>query len=128
MSVNGLSLRRLGALPHVAASFLVIAVAVAGCGSSPEPRKGDPVYAGMPRSAAHEAAVVDSGSETMDGSNELYGHHLRLLSITKGRDPTGEPAWRATFKDLTQDGELLCIWMANGQYSGGLTLQQCPRA
>jgi len=109
-------------------AFLLLAGTAAGCGSSPTPKKGDPVYAGMPRSAAKEAAVVDSGSETTDGSNEIYGHHLRLLSLTKDRDPTGEPAWRATFKDLTQDGQLLCIWMANGQYSGGVALQPCPKA
>jgi hypothetical protein len=82
----------------------------------------------MPLSAAKQAALVESGSETTDGSNEIYGHHLRLVSITKDRDPTGEPAWRATFKDLTQDGQLLCIWMANQQYSGGLTLRSCPKA
>jgi hypothetical protein len=108
--------------------FILLAVAATGCGSSPGAKEGDPVYAGMPKSAAHEAAVVDSSSETTDGSNELYGHHLRLLSITKGHDPTGNPAWQAKFKDLTQDGELLCIWMANGQYSGVLSLVPCPKA
>jgi hypothetical protein len=108
--------------------FLLLAVAAAGCGSSPTAKKGDPVYAGMPRSAAREAAVVESGSETTDGSNEIYGHHLRLVSITKGRDPTGDPAWQATFKDLTQDGQLLCIWMANHQYSGSIALRPCPKA
>ena len=107
--------------------FILLAVAAAGCGSSPGAKKGDPVYAGMPKSAAKEAAFVDSSSETTDGSNEIYGHHL-LVSITKGRDPTGEPAWQATFKDRTQNGELLCIWMANGQYSGSLSLQPCPKA
>ncbi len=108
--------------------FLLLALAAAGCGSSPGPKKGDPVYAGMPRSAARDAATVESGSETTDGSNEIYGHHLRLISITKGHDPTGDPAWQATFKYLTQNGELLCIWMANGQYSGGLLLRPCPKA
>lgn len=68
-----------------------------------------------------------SSSETSDGSNEIYGHDLRLVSITKDRDPIGEPAWKAMFKDLTQDGEPLCIWMANQQYSGGLTLRPCPK-
>jgi hypothetical protein len=82
----------------------------------------------MPKSAARQAALVDSESETSDGSNEIYGHHLLLVSITKGRDPTGNPAWQATFKDKTQDGELLCIWMANGQYSGSIALQPCPKA
>lgn len=106
--------------------FLLLAVAAAGCGSSPEPKND--VYAGMPKSAAKQAAVVDSQSETSDGSNEIYGHHLRLVSITRRRDPTGDPAWQATFEDRTQDGELLCIWMANGQYSGGLSLQPCPKA
>jgi hypothetical protein len=105
----------------------LLAVAAAACGSSPEAKKGDPVYAGMPLSAAKQAALVESGSETTDGSNEIYGHHLRLLSLTKGRDPTGEPAWRATFKDLTQDGQLLCIWMANQQYSGSIALRPCPK-
>jgi hypothetical protein len=101
---------------------LLLAVAAAGCGSS-----AGEVYAGMPKSAAREAALVDSQSETTDGSNEIYGHHLRLVSVTKSRDPVGEPAWQAKFKDLTQDGELLCIWMANGQYSGGLNLRPCPK-
>ena len=106
----------------------LLAVAAAGCGSSPEAKKGDPVYAGMPLSAAKQAAFVESGSETSDGSNEIYGHHLRLVSITKDHDPTGERAWRAMFKDLTQNGQRLCIWMANQQYSGGLTLRPCPKA
>jgi L-amino acid N-acyltransferase YncA len=82
----------------------------------------------MPKSAAKEAAFVDSSSETTDGSNEIYGHHLQLVSVTKSHDPTGNPAWQAKFKDLTQNGELLCIWMANGQYSGSLSLQPCPKA
>jgi hypothetical protein len=107
---------------------LLVAVAAAGCSGSSGPKKANPVYAGMPLSAAKQAALVESGSETTDGSNEIYGHHLRLVSITKGRDPTGEPAWQATFKDLTQDGQLLCIWMANQQYSGGIALRPCPKA
>jgi hypothetical protein len=107
--------------------FVLLAVMVAGCSGSAGPKKDNPVYAGMPLSAAREAALVESGSETTDGSNEIYGHHLLLVSITKGRDPTGEPAWQAKFKDRTQNGELLCIWMANGQYSGGLLLQPCPK-
>jgi hypothetical protein len=111
--------------PAAFVPLLLLAVAATGCGSSPPP-KGD-VYAGMPRGAAKEAALVDSQSETTDGSNEIYGHHLRLVSITKAHDPVGEPAWQAKFKDLTQDGELLCIWMANGQYSGGVNLQPCPK-
>jgi hypothetical protein len=108
--------------------FLLLAVAATGCGSSPGPKKDNPVYAGMPKSAARQGAVVDSQSETTDGSNELYGHHLVLLSVTKGHDPSGDPAWQATFKDRTQNGELLCIWMANGQYSGGVSLRPCPKA
>jgi hypothetical protein len=108
--------------------LLLLAIAAAGCGSSPTAKKDDPVYAGMPLSAAKQAAFVESGSETTDGSNEIYGHHLRLVSITKDRDPTGEPAWRATFKDVTQDGQLLCIWMANQQYSGSIALRPCPKA
>jgi hypothetical protein len=108
-----------------AAVFILLAVAAAGCGSSPAPND---VFAGMPQSAAKEAALVDSSSETTDGSNEIYGHHLQLVSITKSHDPTGNPAWQAKFKDLTQNGELLCIWMANGQYSGSLSLQPCPKA
>jgi hypothetical protein len=81
----------------------------------------------MSRAAAKEAALTESGSETTDGSNELYGHHLRLLSITKGHDPNGTPAWQATFADLTQNGQRHCIWMAQGQFSGGVTLQPCPK-
>jgi hypothetical protein len=108
-----------------AAVFILLAVAAAGCGSSPA---SNDVFAGMPKSAAKEAALVDSSSETTDGSNEIYGHHLQLVSVTKSHDPTGNPAWQAKFKDLTQNGELLCIWMANGQYSGSLSLQPCPKA
>ena len=106
--------------------FVFLAILAAGCSDSSGPKKANPVYAGMPLSAARQAALVESGSETTDGSNEIYGHHLRLVSITKGRDPNGDRAWQATFKDLTQDGQLLCIWMANQQYSGGLTLRPCP--
>ena len=108
-----------------AAVFILLAVAAAGCGSSPATND---VFAGMPKSAAKEAARVDSSSETTDGSNEIYGHHLQLVAVTKSHDPTGNPAWQAKFKDLTQNGELLCIWMANGQYSGSLSLQPCPKA
>jgi hypothetical protein len=106
---------------------LFLAILAAGCSESSGPKKANPVYAGMPLSAAKQAALVESGSETTDGSNEIYGHHLRLVSITKSRDPTGERAWRATFQDLTQDGELLCIWMANQQYSGAIALLPCPK-
>jgi hypothetical protein len=112
--------------PAAIAVVVLLAAAATGCGSSPGAKKGDPVYAGMPKSAAKQAALVDSQSETTDGSNELYGHHLRLVSITRSHDPTGDIAWRATFKDLTQNGERLCIWMANGQYSGSIALQPCP--
>jgi hypothetical protein len=111
--------------PAALVPILLLAVAAAGCGSSPAPKED--LYAGMLKSAARDAALVDSQSETTDGSNQIYGHHLRLVSITRGHDPVGEPAWQATFKDLTQDGELLCIWMANGQYSGGLSLRPCPK-
>ena len=108
--------------------FLLVALVAAGCSGSSGPKKANPVYAGMPLSAAKQAALVESGSETTDGSNEIYGHHLRLVSITKGRDPNGDRAWQATFKDLTQDGHLLCIWMANQQYSGSIALRPCPKA
>ena len=110
-----------------AALLILVAVVAAGCGSSAGPKKGDPVYAGMPRSAAKQAAFVDSGSETTDGASELYGHHLRFVAVTKGHDPQGSPAWQAMFRDRTQNGHLLCIWMANGQYSGGLLLRPCRK-
>ena len=96
-----------------------------GCGGSNGPK--EPVYAGMTLSAAKDAALVESGSETTDGSNEIYGHHLKLLSMTKGKDLVGNPAWQATFADQTQNGEKLCIWMAQGQYSGTLMLVPCPK-
>ncbi len=107
-----------------AAVFLFLAVVATGCGGGSS-KGADPVYAGMPRSAALNAAKVESGSETGDGSSELYGHHLRLVSLTKGRDLDGTPAWQATFADLTQNGQRHCIWMAEGQFSGGVTLQPC---
>jgi hypothetical protein len=111
----------------IAAVLLVLVVVAVGCGGSGKAQ--GPVYAGMDREAARQAALVESQSETTDGSNELYGHHLRLLSLKPGHDPSGTAAWRATFADLTQGGgSRLCIWMADNQYSGGLTLQPCPRS
>jgi hypothetical protein len=112
-----------GVVPLVALAVLV--ATSTGCGGSNEPK--EPVYAGMTLSAARDAALVESSSETTDGSNEIYGHHLRLLSMTKGKDLVGNPAWQATFSDLTQNGEKLCIWMAEGQYSGTLMLVPCPK-
>ena len=66
-------------------------------------------------------------SETTDGSNEIYGHHLRLVSITRSRDPTGDDTpRRATVHDLTREAGAALHLMANGQYSGSINLRAVP--
>ena len=104
--------------------FLTVAAA-AGCGGA----GGGELYAGMTLSDARGAAVQQSQSQTTDAADPLFGHHLRLLGVTKGRDPAGEPAWQATFRDFSDYRKpRLCIWFADGQYSGGVvTLQFCPK-
>jgi hypothetical protein len=83
----------------------------------------------MTRSAAKGAALAQSESQTTDASEELYGHHLRLLGVTKGHDPAGNRAWQVTFRDLSDYRKLrYCIWFANGQYSGYVTLTPCAEA
>ena len=110
-----------------AALLVLLACAVtAGCDSSSGPK--EPLYAGMTRSAAKDGALAQSESETSDASDQLYGHHLRLLGVTKGRDESGNPAWQVAFRDLSDYRKLrLCIWFADGQYSGNVTLTPCPK-
>jgi hypothetical protein len=110
-----------------AALFLLLAcVAAAGCDGSSGPK--EPLYAGMTRSAAKEGALAQSQSETTDASDDLYGHHLRLLGVTKSHDEAGNPAWQVAFRDLSDYRKTrLCIWFADGQYSGNVTLTPCPK-
>jgi hypothetical protein len=110
-----------------AALLLILAsAAAAGCGGSSG--SNEPVYAGMTQSAAKEGALAQSESETSDASDELYGHNLRLLGVTKGHDEAGNPAWQVAFRDLSDYRKTrLCIWFADGQYSGNVTLTQCPK-
>ena len=110
-----------------AAILLILAcAAAAGCGGSSGPK--EPVYAGMTGSAAKEGALAQSESETSDASDELYGHHLRLLAVTKGHDEAGNPAWQVAFRDLSDYRKTrLCIWFADGQYSGNVMLAPCPK-
>ena len=115
----------------IAALLAVLACGgAAGCGggSSSAGRK-DPVYAGMTRSAAKGGALAQSESQTTDASDDLYGHHLRLLAITKGHDPGGTPAWQVSFRDLSDYRKpRYCLWFADGQYAGGVvTLTDCPK-
>jgi hypothetical protein len=101
----------------------------AGCGGggSSEASNG-PVYAGMTRSAAKDGALAQSQSQMSDASDDLYGHHLRLLGVTKSRDLAGNPAWQVAFRDLSDYRKLrYCIWFADGQYSGNVTLTPCPK-
>jgi predicted small lipoprotein YifL len=105
--------------------LLLVCGGAAGCGSS-GPK--EPLYAGMTRSAAKEGALAQSESQTGDASEELYGHHLRLLGVTKGHDEAGNQAWQVTFRDLSDYRKLrYCLWFANGQYSGYVTLTPCPK-
>jgi hypothetical protein len=82
----------------------------------------------MTRGAAKDGALAQSESETTDASDELYGHHLRLLGVTKSHDEAGNPAWQVAFRDLSDYRKTrLCIWFADGQYSGNVTLTPCPK-
>ena len=106
---------------------LVASSAAAGCGGSSSGANG-PLYAGMTRSAAKDGALAQSESQTTDASDELYGHHLRLLGITEAHDPAGNPAWQVAFRDLSDYRKpRYCIWFADGQYSGAVTLVDCPK-
>jgi hypothetical protein len=104
---------------------ILLALTATACGGSGKPNA---IYAGMTKSAARELALTQSGSQTTDASDELYGHHLRLLGITRGHDLDGTPSWQATFRDRSDYRRpRLCIWFANGQYSGGISLVLCPK-
>lgn len=105
---------------------LPLALGLAGCGSSSASSKHDPVFAGMTRSAALNIATTQSSSQTNDGSDPLYGHHLRLLGIKRGVSPLGVQAWVVRFRDSTDYRKLeYCLWLADGQYSGALQLTPC---
>jgi predicted small lipoprotein YifL len=107
---------------------LVASSGVAGCGGSSSSGQKGPLYAGMTRSAAKDGALAQSGSQTSDASDDLYGHHLRLLGVTEGHDPAGNPAWQVAFRDLSDYRKpRYCIWFADGQYSGAVTLVDCPK-
>jgi hypothetical protein len=113
---------------HASAALLILLVCggVAGCGGSSGP--SEPLYAGMTRSSARDGGLTQSQSQTSDASDELYGHHLRLLGVTKGHDQAGNPAWQVAFRDLSDYRKLrYCIWFADGQYSGQVTLVPCPK-
>jgi hypothetical protein len=82
----------------------------------------------MTRSAAKEGALAQSGSQTTDASDDLYGHHLKLLGVTKGRDLNGNPAWQVAFRDLSDYRKpRYCLWFADGQYAGVVTLTDCVK-
>jgi hypothetical protein len=100
----------------------------AGCGGGSSSAAKEPVYAGMTESAAKDGALAQSQSQTTDASDDLFGHHLRLLGVTKSHDLAGNPAWQVTFRDLSDYRKLrYCIWFADGQYSGNVTLTPCPK-
>jgi hypothetical protein len=104
---------------------LLSCAGAAGCGGSSSGAKQQ-VYAGMSREAAKEGGLAQSQSQTTDASDDLYGHHLRLLGVTKGRDPNGNPAWQVTFRDLSDYRKpRYCLWFADGQYAGVVTLSDC---
>ena len=106
--------------------LILVCAAAAGCGGSSG--SNESVYAGMTQSAAKEGALAQSQSETSDASDDLYGHHLRLLGVTKGHDEAGNPAWQVAFRDLSDYRKTrLCIWFADGQYSGNVMLTPCPK-
>jgi hypothetical protein len=100
----------------------------AGCGGGSSSVAKEPLYAGMTRSAAKDGALAQSQSQTTDASDDLFGHHLRLLGVTKGHDLADNPAWQVSFRDLSDYRKLrYCIWFADGQYSGNVTLTPCPK-
>jgi hypothetical protein len=114
----------------VAALLALLACGAAGCGggSGSSSAAKEPLYAGMTQSAAREGGLAQSQSQTTDASDELFGHHLRLLGVTKGHDLSGNPAWQVSFRDLSDYRKLrYCIWFADGQYSGAVTLTPCPK-
>jgi hypothetical protein len=103
---------------------LLVCAGAAGCGGTSG--SNEALYAGMTRSGAKDAALAQSQSQTTDASDDLYGHHLRLLGVTKAHDPAGNPAWQVAFRDLSDYRKLrYCIWFADGQYSGAVTLTDC---
>ncbi|HEY2940567.1 MAG TPA: hypothetical protein VGJ27_12215 [Gaiellaceae bacterium] len=113
---------------HASAALLLLlaCAGAAGCGGSSGPN--EPLYAGMTQSAAKGGALAQSQSETSDASDELYGHHLRLLGVTESHDESGNPAWQVAFRDLSDYRKpRLCIWFADGQYSGNVMLTPCPK-
>jgi hypothetical protein len=104
--------------------LVLLTGAAAGCGGSSKP---DPIYAGMTLSSVRNQALVQSGSQTTDGADPLFSHHLRLVGIKKGHDPAaGDPAWIVVFRDLSDYRKTrYCLWFANGEYVGGIDLQPC---
>ena len=113
----------------VLAALLVLlsCAGAAGCGGSSS-GANQPVYAGMTREAAKEGGLAQSQSQTTDASDDLFGHHLRLLGVTKAHDPTGNPAWQVTFRDLSDYRKpRYCLWFADGQYAGAVSLTDCAK-
>jgi hypothetical protein len=103
------------------AAAVVVVVVAAGCGSAPEG------YAGLSRTGALKQATGAVASTTNDRADPLYGHRLRLIVLTRGRDLAGDKAWLARYEDLTT-GTSLCVWVSARILSRKTSLRTCGPA
>jgi hypothetical protein len=96
----------------------IAVVLAAGCSA------GSNDYAGLSRTGALEEAAAAVASMTNDGADPLYGHRLRLIGLTRGRDLAGEKAWLGRYEDLATGGRL-CIWVSSRPLLTKTSLRPC---
>lgn len=105
-----------------AALALAVALLVAGCGGG-----GSDEYAGLSRAGALQQTAQAVYSATSEPSDPLYGHRLRLLDLTRGRDLAGDRAWLGRYEDA-RTGDRLCVWVSGSLLGGSTNVRQCPQA